>query len=326
MLAPGTGTRATTLEDLLPPELASRLDRLDVLSRKIFAGKLPGERRSRRRGSSVEFDDFRDYTPGDDLRHIDWNVLARLDRLFVKLFREDEDLALHIVVDASASMDAGTPSKLVLAQRLAVGLAYIGLSGQSRVLVSVIGAPRRRAVQTLAAMRGRRNLRRIGEFVLGASRAPEGESAAGHGAGAFNAALKEIALARRGRGVMVVLSDFLVAEDVRTGLGYLSGNAGGGGFDVHAFMVLSPGELEPEKEAGGGVIGDVRLTDVETGRATEVSISGAVLRRYKTRIAAHVEMVRRVCTARGIGFAMVRSDADAGDLLTRVLRARGVLG
>jgi uncharacterized protein (DUF58 family) len=318
--------RATTLEELLPAALASRLERLDVLSRKIFAGKLPGERRSKRRGSSVEFDDYRDYAAGDDLRHIDWNVVARLDRVFVKLFREDEDLALHVVVDASASMDAGTPSKIVLAQRLAMGLAYIGLSGQSRVMVSVMGAPKRAPVQTLAAVRGRRNTRRIAEFLLEASRAPEGESVGvGVGAGVFGEALKAISMRSRmgGRGVMVVLSDFLVEEEVKRGLGYIGE---GHGYDVHAFMVLSPGELEPEKEAGGGVIGDVRLTDVETGRATEVSISGAVLRRYKARIAEHVEQVRGACLARGIGFAMVRSDADAGDVLLRVLRARGVIG
>ena len=96
-----------TLEDLIPPGLAATLDRLDLVSRKVFAGKLPGERRSKRRGRSVEFDDFRNYAPGDDLRHIDWNVYARLDRLFIKLFREEEDLALHVVVDVSASMQAG---------------------------------------------------------------------------------------------------------------------------------------------------------------------------------------------------------------------------
>ena len=117
------------MDELLGPDLAARLDRLDVISRKIFAGKLPGERRSKRRGRSVEFDDYREYVPGDDLRHIDWNVYARLDRFFIKLFREEEDLAVHILLDASPSMDAGggerEPSKLVFAQRLAMAVAYV---------------------------------------------------------------------------------------------------------------------------------------------------------------------------------------------------------
>ncbi|MCW5769707.1 MAG: DUF58 domain-containing protein, partial [Phycisphaeraceae bacterium] len=96
MLIGQDATRLETIDDLLGRELLSRLDRVDLLSRKVFGGKLPGERRSRRRGRSVEFDDFRPYVPGDDLRHIDWNVLARLERLVIKLFREDEDLALYL--------------------------------------------------------------------------------------------------------------------------------------------------------------------------------------------------------------------------------------
>src|SRR5580765_6674127 len=118
----GSANRPSTIDELLGPELLSRLDRLDVLSRKVFAGKLPGERRSRKRGTSVEFDDYRNYVAGDDLRRVDWNVFARLDKFFLKLFREEEDLALHIAIDASASMDAGSPSKLVFAQRLAMAL------------------------------------------------------------------------------------------------------------------------------------------------------------------------------------------------------------
>jgi uncharacterized protein (DUF58 family) len=326
MLAPGSGPRPSSLEDLLPPELAARLDRLDVISRKIFAGKLPGERRSKKRGSSVEFDDYRDYVPGDDLRHIDWNVYARLNRVFVKLFREDEDLSLHVVLDASASMDAGTPSKLVFAQRLATALAYVGLANQSRVLVSIIGAPRRPILQTLAPMRGRRHLPRLVRFVLESSRAPEGQSVGvGVGAGAFNVALRQLALARRGRGVLVLISDFLVAEDFKVGLSYLAGGADAS-FDVHAMQVLAPGELEPEREPGGGIIGDLRLTDVETGVAAEVTVSGAVLRRYKERVRTHIDEVRRAALARDMSHALVRSDEDVSQLLLRTLRRRGILG
>jgi len=131
-----------SVEDLLPARLLARLDRLDVASRNVFAGRLAGERRSKSRGRSVEFDDYRDYTPGDDPRFIDWNALARLDRLVIKLFLEEQDLAVHLLLDASASMrDSGgaeAPSKVVFAQRLAFALAYIALRKQNRVAISVL--------------------------------------------------------------------------------------------------------------------------------------------------------------------------------------------
>lgn len=323
MLVPGSGIRPTTLEELVPPALAKGLDRLDVLSRKMFAGKLPGERRSKRRGVSVEFDDYRDYVPGDDLRRIDWNVYARLDRVFIKLFREDEDLALHVVVDASASMDAGTPSKLVLAQRLAAALGYVGLANQNRVMLSIIGAPHRPMVQTLAGLRGRRHVQRLAGFLIENCRPPEGVGVGIGQVGAFNAALKRLALARRGKGVMVLVSDLLVAEDFASGLSFL---AGGGGFDVHVLQVLSPGEIEPEREPGGGVLGDLRLTDVETGRAEEVTVSGAVLKRYKERVAQHIEDVRRACVGRDIGHVLVTSDVDPAEVVLTMLRRRGLVG
>src|SRR5262245_19447970 len=104
-------SRPKGLEDLLTPDLVARLGQLDITSRKVFSGKLKGERRSKRRGESVEFADHRPYVSGDDLRHIDWNIFARLDHLFLKLFLEEEDLSLHIVIDCSASHDCGEPNK-----------------------------------------------------------------------------------------------------------------------------------------------------------------------------------------------------------------------
>jgi uncharacterized protein (DUF58 family) len=322
VLAPSSTPHPRTLDELLGPELIGQLDRLDVLSRKIFAGKLPGERRSKKRGASVEFDDYREYVPGDDLRHIDWNVFARMDRFFLKLFREEEDLALHVVIDASASMDAGSPSKLVFAQRVAMALGYIGLVNANRVLGTVIGAPGRPNVQTIAPMRGRRSIRRLAPFLLEAPYSPEGTATDRAPRGSFTAALRQIALSRRGRGVLVLLSDFLIAEDLRSGLNYLSG----GGYDVYCLQVLAPGEIEPEREPGGGVIGDLRLTDAETGKAAEVTVSGALLKRYKARVQEHIEGVRSLCAARDIAHLLARSDSDVRGLLLGDLRRRGLLG
>src|SRR3954454_1715455 len=112
---------------LLPPELMSQLERLELVTRKVFRGRMKGERRSRRKGQSVEFADFRNYVHGDDLRFIDWNTYARLDRLFLKLYLEEEDLHFYALIDASASMNFGEPTKLLYAKQLAAALGFIGL-------------------------------------------------------------------------------------------------------------------------------------------------------------------------------------------------------
>jgi len=333
MLLSRSGAPAKSLPDLIPPELAARLDRLDVLSRRVFAGKLPGERRSKRRGRSVEFDDYRNYTPGDDLRHIDWNVFARLDKLFIKLFREEEDLAVHILLDASPSMSAGEPSKLAFAQRMAMALAYIGLVNQNRVVLSILGARGRRPLQRLTPIRGRRQLERAARFIIDGVREPREDEEPD----AFRASqtvptdisicdgLKQIALSRVGSGVMVILSDFLYREDLGKGLNYLAAGRDGG-FDVYCLQVLSPGELDPALERERGLVGDLRLTDVETGRAAEITLSAALIKRYKARVDAHCEKLRTLCAARRMSHNVVRSDADVNELLTGYLRRRGLVG
>ena len=116
-----------------------KLERLALLSRRAMAGHYQGERRSPKRGQSVEFADFRPYTPGDDFRRIDWNAYARLERFFIKLFVEEEDLTVHLLVDASRSMDWGEPNKLWYAARAAGALGYVALAGLDRVTVTALG-------------------------------------------------------------------------------------------------------------------------------------------------------------------------------------------
>src|SRR5438046_3496206 len=120
---------------LLTSEFMARLDQLDVMSRKMLAGKMKGERRSKRRGQSVEFADYRNYVVGDDLRFIDWNIYARLDRLFLKLFLEEEDLSLYVILDVSKSSDYGDPNKSLYMKRVAAALGYIGLVNYNSVHV-----------------------------------------------------------------------------------------------------------------------------------------------------------------------------------------------
>jgi len=319
MLVTGTPKTPATLEELLGPALLAQLDRLDLGSTRLFAGKLPGERRGKRRGRSVEFEDFRPYTRGDDLRHIDWNLYARLDKLIVKIFLEEQDLSLHVAIDASASMAAGGGTKSAMAMRLAGSLAAIGLASRDRVAVSVFGKGR---AKHSGAYRGRNNLPVLGRFVI--ENAPAAEP--GTAAEDFAEAMKSVVAARTGKGVMVVLSDFLMPEGFDAGLRALSAT---GGFDTHLVQILAPGELDPgaERDATGqrGLSGDVRLVDAETGLGREVTISAALVERYRARLEEHLESLRSAAAARDMTYTLIRSDADVVKVVAERMRGAGVV-
>lgn len=343
MIASRDSERPATLEQLLEPGLAARLDRLDVLSRKILSGKLPGERRSKRRGRSVEFDDYRTYVPGDDPRHIDWNVLARLDRLFIKLFREEEDVAVHVVVDASASMDAGRPSKLVFAFRVAMALGYLGLVNQNRVIATVFGLPRtdgvdraapaepsrdggqsRGGIRQLMPLRGRPSVRRLSAFFLSCLEARARGGSAADAGGELNDDLFTIARRRSARGIVLVISDFIAPGGCTRGLSAL-GAAEMGGVDTYCLQVLSPGELDPDKERAQGLAGDLRLTDAESSRVTEVTLSRAVVSKYRAALGAYNDKLKSDCLSRGLAHFLVPSDTPVSTLVLDSLRRGGLL-
>src|ERR1043166_8298683 len=149
-------------QPLLEPQFLHRLEQLELVSRKIFLGRMKGERRSKRKGQSVEFADYRNYVIGDDLRHLDWNLYARLDRLFIRLFMEEEDLHVYLLLDNSLSMDFGTPTKLHYARQVAAALGFIGLVNMDRVVVEVFNE---RLTRSLPALRGRRSLWRLLTFL-----------------------------------------------------------------------------------------------------------------------------------------------------------------
>lgn len=343
MIVSSEGNKPKTVDELIGPALAARLDRLDLASRTLLSGTMPGERRSKRRGKSVEFDDFRNYTPGDDLRHIDWNVYARLDRLFIKIFREEEDLALHLLVDASASMDAGegATNKLVFSARLAMALAYVGLVRQNRVSVAILGGRRpeaatRELVRQISPVRGRAGVRIVGRLLLDALEGSTLENRAFE-AMDLNEAVARSMLSRAGtgkRGVVVLLTDALQEGGVTRAINVLaSAGAGGQRTDGYLVRVLSPTEIDPAAGRGvgdgGGIgrslLGDVRLTDVETGRAREVSITPAMLDAYRSRVRAHTETLKRECSRRGVAFIPISSEASVEDLVLTTLRRGGML-
>lgn len=299
--------RPTRIDDLIDSELMAKLDQLDVMSRKIFAGKIQGERRSKRRGQSVEFADYRSYVPGDDLRYIDWNVYGRLDVLFLKLFLEEEDLSLYLVVDTSQSMDYGEPDKLIFAQRLAMALGYIGLVNHNRVTLASFDTGLN---SRLPNLRGRQKTRQMGEWILGLQ--PEGETD-------FDSAMKSLALSREGKGVMIILSDFLFKRGYEKGLRYLIG----GGFDTFVLQSLSPQEIDP----GGtnALTGDLKLRDVEDGDLSEVTVSAALLKRYEENLNAYCGRLRDYCIRRAMMHMLLRTDMSMDTLVLEYLRMRGLL-
>jgi uncharacterized protein (DUF58 family) len=328
MIARGVDKLPASVDELLGSLLAARLEAVDLSSRKVLAGKMPGERRSKRRGRSVEFDDYRDYAPGDDLRHIDWNVYARFERLVLKLFREEEDLSLHVVLDVSASMRAGTPNKMVWAARLAVALAYIGLLKQNRVSVGVFGASGGGAttvggLRSLSPGRGRTMTQRFGSFFLDAVRQANAEVGQS-GDGDFPGAMRQLTGLHKARGIIIVISDFL-GDDLDAGLSYLGAAAMTGATDVYCLRVLSPGEIDPKEEFGGGLAGDLRLTDVESGRASEVTVSPASVAAYRAAFEEDEERLRSSCVSRGIALLRMSTGTAVEDVLLESLRRGGLL-
>lgn len=321
MLRTSSISRPTKLEDLLSSKEIARLDPLDLASRRVFFGKLKGERRSKKRGHSVEFADHRQYVSGDDIRHIDWNIFGRLDKLFLKLFLEEEDLSLHVVLDASASSDCGEPNKYLFMQRCAMALGYVGLVNLNRVGCTIMSgvngdaadrdgkAPSEKAaspVRGLRDLRGRRRVHDLARFICATT---PGSTLS------FRAAAERIALSRRGKGVMIIFSDFFFKDGYEDGLRLLSGH----GYDLILVQVLSPQELEPP------IKGDLRLKDIEDADTAEVTISAPLLKRYQANLAAYCNKLREFAHRRDMALLTVKSDTPVDLLVADQLRRLGVL-
>jgi uncharacterized protein (DUF58 family) len=284
----------------------ARLDQLDVMSRKLLAGKMKGERRSKRRGQSVEFADYRNYVIGDDLRFIDWNIYARLDRLFLKLFLEEEDLSLYILADVSKSCDYGDPPKARYIQQVAAALGYIGLVNYNRVSISAIGEG---VVAETGPMRGRTRVNRMMDFVQKLK--PTGPSHLAE-------ACRRFALSHRQKGVCVVLSDFFDKGGYEAGLRYVAG----GKYDLFCVQILSPQEIDPESTLQG----DLKLKDIEDDDTAEVSITQPLLKQYKANLNAYCLALKDYVTRRGGTYLFTSTAVPFDTLVLNYLRERGLLG
>ncbi|HPA46089.1 MAG TPA: DUF58 domain-containing protein [bacterium] len=293
----------TIQEPLLSPDFLEKLEHLRLVARKITLGTTKGERRSRRRGSSVEFADYRDYVRGDDLRFLDWNIYGRLDRLFIKLFHEEEDLHVYVLLDRSRSMDYGEPNKFLQARRFAAALAYIALMGMDRVGIGALSMGR---FEWFRPTRGPGQIAKIIRFL-------EPMEAVGE------THLEEGTLQFRVRqtrpGIILLVSDFFDPHGYEESLRILSQ----GKNEVFAVQILSPDEMDPD------LMGALRLLDLETNEPVEISVSGELIRIYRNRLAAYEQQIGQFCARRGIHHLVIRSDADLAGVISASFRKLGLV-
>ncbi len=290
-------------DELLDPDFMTRLEQLEIISRKIHASRQRGERKSKRKGESAEFADYRNYVPGDDIRHIDWNIYARLDRLFLKLFLEEEELNVTVLIDVSKSMDSGEPSKALYARRVAAAVTYIALCNYDRVGLYAYNDA---VVGQLAGLRGRRMMSRAAGFL---------KEVRFEGKSHFSVAARQFALRHTQKGVVLVLSDFFDKGGFEDGLRYLVGRR----LDIYVLQILSPQEMEPE------LAGDLKLVDCEDADVAEVTISKLLLDKYKANLQAYCESIREHCARRGIAYLLAPTNHPFETLILNYLRQRGLV-
>jgi uncharacterized protein (DUF58 family) len=284
-----------------------KLEQLTLVADRVRVGVMKGDRRSRKRGSSVEFADYRNYVQGDDLRRLDWNIYARLERPFIKLLEEEEDLAVHLLLDCSGSM-AWPPNdpethKLSYGLRLAGALGHIGLSGGDLVQVVLLQGDSSRR---WGPFRGRQNSLHLFHFL---------DSATAAGPTHLNLTLRQYAQRARRPGLIFILSDLFSPDGYQAGLNALQSR----GYEVGLIHILSPDEVAPE--AGG----DLKLVDVETGRQTEISLDQATLALYRERLQSWQTEIAAHCRQRQIHYIPVVTDLAWDKLILQTIRAAGVV-
>jgi len=292
--------------DLFDEAFLARLELLQVIARRLFRGRQRAERKTRKSGHGLEFADHRDYSPGDDIRYLDWTVWVRLRHALIRLFEEDEDLPIRIVVDVSDSMLTRGGGKLRYAQQIGAALAYVGLANLDRVGLTCMS---RRSHVTLPAVRGKGRIFRVFDFLRSA---PVG------GATDIRQGCSRVAAQSQQPGLTIVLSDFYDLEGAFEGLNLLR-------FRRHepiAIQVLDPVEADPTRT---GLRGDVSLLDAEGGIAREVTLSPATLRAYRDAHERFCRQLEQSCRSRGIGYVRANIDIPFDDLILRLFRTGGIL-
>jgi uncharacterized protein (DUF58 family) len=290
-------------ETLLDEEFLRRLERLSVFSQRSVKAGLIGEHQSVRKASSFEFADYRHYVPGDDFRRIDWNAYGRLEQLFLKLTEAKEDVAVHLLIDASASMDWGEPRKLHYARQIAAALGYIGLSRFDTIVAASFSDDLH---DYFPPTHGKSLALNLFDFLNGVQ--PSGQTDLARSLGTYCGR-------QHHRGVAIVISDLLAAEGITEGLELLVRQ----GLETTVVHLLDAHEIHPQ------VAGDVELYDVETGERIELTVGPESIRSYEQRLAEWFEQTDAFCTRRGINYLRMDTSWPFEGMVIQYFRQRRLL-
>ncbi len=281
----------------------AKLGALGIVSRKILAGKLRGERRSKKRGESLEFADHRQYSQGDDLRRIDWNLYGRLEKLFLKLFLAEEDLSVYLLLDGSKSMNYGSINKFDYARKVAAAVAYVGINNLDRVTLNVTAGGRE---HVLSNLRGKKQVFRLFDFLSKIE--PDGGTN-------LLETTRRFVIRNRRPGVLLLVSDFFDAEGYEAPLKTLIGNR----MDVFAVHVLAKEEIDPV------LTGDFLLVDSETGERLDVTASRRLVENYQKTVRGFCSSLQQFCSTRGISYLFASTDLPFEALVLNYLRTAGLV-
>ena len=290
-------------DDLFDDDFQRKLDYLALVSKRAFAGRMRAERRTKKTGAGVEFADHRDYQPGDDFRYLDWNVYQRFDRLLLRLFEEEEDLAIYFIVDASTSMGFGDAKKLRYAKRLAAALAYVGLANLDRV--SVVSTTDK-VLSRMPATRGKARIFKVFRFL---------KEVKADGRTNLEDALKSFVAQNKRRGLVVLASDLYDPHGFERGINVLRYNK----FDPFVVHITDKAEARPK------LAGDVLLYDCETGDEREVTVTARVLERFEIAYGEYLADIERFCSSKQVPYIQADIAIPFEELILRVFRKGGFL-
>jgi uncharacterized protein (DUF58 family) len=290
-------------DDLFDDDFQRKLDYLALISRRVFSGRMRAERRTKKTGSGVEFADHREYQPGDDFRYLDWNVYQRFGKLLLRLYEEEEDLAIYFIIDASGSMAFGDGAKLKYAKRVCAALAYVGLANLDRV---AIVSTSDRVMERMQETRGKARIFKVFRFLRELE--PAGQTDLGD-------AMKTFVAQHKRRGLAVVISDLYDPAGFERGINVLRYNK----FDPFVVHVADPKEEKPK------LAGDVLVYDCETGEEREVTVTAKVLEKFGEAYRSYLQEVERFCATHQVPY--IRADVNTAfdELILRVFRRGGFL-
>jgi uncharacterized protein (DUF58 family) len=295
-------TRAEA-EDLFDDEFQRKLETLAIVSRRVFAGNMRAERRTKKKGSGVEFADHRNYAPGDDFRYVDWNVYQRFGKLLVRLYEEEEDLSIYFIVDCSSSMAFGDAKKFDQARRLCAALAYVGLANLDRV--TIVGVSDE-VIARMPTTRGKGRIFKVFDFLRGLK--PDGTTE-------LRESLKTFVAQHKRRGLAVLISDLYDPAGFEGGINMLRFNK----FEPYVLHIVDP------RESKLVLKGDVRIYDCETGDEREVTVTPKLLERMQRAWGEYRDQVERFCTTRQVPYFAADVDTPFDELVLRVFRRGGFL-